>query len=163
MLYRQVWVVVALGAACLLVEGCGQGQSRKPTAGETSVPKLLEKLPNLKPLNVQSCIFAVETSTSRSAVPSPSDTRVEINGSALLSESGSRALKSGFQWKPVSRDRIPSSLAATVPSGELLVSEDLNDTFSSNPTCAHGYVVVLKNSNFDRVYFLASDKDHPIK
>ena len=130
---------------------------------DTSVSDLLAKLPNLKPLDIGSCSYTVEKSSVKSMVPSPSDVRVELSGSAALSEAGSQALKSGFEWKPLSRDAVPPGLLTLVPPGDLVVSAKLNETFANNPTYAHGFVVVVADDNWMRVYLLATDMDHPIK
>lgn len=36
-------------------------------------------------------------------------------------------------------------------------------TFNNNPTFAHGFVVVIEDAGWERIYFLANDMDHPIE
>lgn len=155
------WIAVALLVSLISVEGCAR-KTTKPGPRDTSVSSLVKNLPNLNRFEVESCSFVVNTETSRSAVPSPSDTRTELQGSAVLSEAAAQNMRSDSSWKPVERSKIPTSLSAIVPSGDLLTSEPFNATFSNNPFFWHGYAVVLRGGNSRQVYFVATDKDHPI-
>ena len=158
------FVAIALVVILILgLNGCGNSGTNAAVVKKTSVPDLLAGLPNLKPLDIESCMYTVEKRTARSMVPSPSDVRLEVKGSAVLSEAGSRTLRSGFKWKAVSRDTVPPSLLAIVPLGNVQVSEKLNETFADNPTLAHGFVVALPDDTWKRIYLLATDLDHPIE
>ena len=155
--------ITLLIVAVPVFNACSRSGTNAPVVKNTSVSDLLAKLPNLKPLHIQSCSYTVEASSARTLLPSPSDLRVEIKGSAVLSEAGSRALRSGFEWKPASRDIVPPSLLAIVPPGNVLVSQNLHETFANNPRYPHGFVVALAEGAWSRVYFLATDLDHPIE
>ena len=92
-------VIIALSVS--LWVGCQQNHMK---TSSQSVSALLTKLPNLKLLSVESCTFTFETNTGRSAVPSPSDTRVEVVGSAILSTQCMETLRSQFQWLSSSKE-----------------------------------------------------------
>ncbi len=147
----------------LLIGGCnGNGSGSQVSAG-SSVTELLGKLPNLQPYGIESCDYTVEKSSASSRMPSPSDIRVELRGSAKLSESGFGSMKSKFTWGAIPREKIPKALADTAPVGNLLYSQKLNESFADNPTFAHGFVVVPEQEGARTVYFLATDIDHPIR
>ena len=88
---------------------------------------------------------------------------MELKATIVLSESGSKDLKTGFVWKSVRRADIPSALRAMLPPGDVIVSPKLNKSFSGNPTYAHGLVIALANESWNRVYVLATDRDHPVQ
>lgn len=146
--------------------GCGRTNVKPPLASNTSVPELLTKLPNLKPHNITSCSYTIETSSTAGrldTVPAPSDTRYELRGSAVLSEDAAKALESAGDWKPARRDEIPGSLSAVLPPGDILVSQKLNESFERNPMYRHGFVATVTKDGWSKVYFLATDMDHPIQ
>lgn len=81
----------------------------------------------------------------------------------MLSDGGFQKLKTSFEWRPVPRNTVPSDLLKVVPEGNILASDRFNETFNSNPTYAHGFVVVIEGGNWECIYFLANDIDHPMK
>jgi hypothetical protein len=128
-----------------------------------SVEELVSKLPNLKPLNVVECEFVLTRhNSSRSVIPSPSDVLLMIVGSVTLNEVGWKDIRSRYEWKIVSRDIIPADLIDSLPAGVVSVSYKLNESFSDNPTFAHGFVAI-SNAIENRIYLLATDIDHPIR
>jgi hypothetical protein len=129
----------------------------------TSVPTLLTHLSNLAVYNITSCSFVAKRTSQATWIPSPSDTRLELKGLALLSADDAKVLKSTFTWKLVPRGDIPDSLLAMMPPGDVLVSQALNASFSRNRTYCHGFVATLTSDDWSRIYFLATDMDHPIK
>jgi len=166
MIYQQLGQIAVVGAAVLTaasLEGCAGRPAPRPVAPETRVSSLLEKLPNLKPFNPESCSYTIERSSRPSRLPSPADVLVELKGAATLSESGFTEIRSSFRWKRIARNDIPPSLLPLVPTGDALASEEFNDGFSTNPMAyVHGFVVILDNDP-RRIYFLARDIDHPLK
>jgi len=149
----------------VVIGGCsggGRGSQVKVNTS-SSVTELLNKLPNLKPFGVESCTYTIEKSSVDSRVPSPSDVRVELKGSAQLSETGFRAIKSQLVWAAIPRDRVPVSLVDVVPDGDLLYSPKLNESFAENPTFAHGFVVMCAQDGARTIFFLSRDLDHPIE
>lgn len=156
-------VVFVLGLAVL--SGCSNGSSSttKPAAPSSSVPDLLAKLANLKQYSVESCEHTTEKSTSSGGLPSPSDIRLELKGSAVLSDEGSKALMSAYAWKPVKRDDVPRALVAILPPGNVLASDEFNESFGQNTTYVHGAAAIIEGDTARRVYFVASDIDHPIR
>lgn len=155
---------ILLVVTVAVLGGCGRSKVKTPMAKNTSVSDLLTKLPNLKPHEITSCSYTVEKSSPVAArVPSPSDVRMELKGSAVLSENGAKTLKSTFNWKPMRRDDIPASLLVVLPPGDVLVSQKLNESFEDNPTYRHGFAATITKDGCSRVYFLATDLDHPIK
>jgi hypothetical protein len=88
---------------------------------------------------------------------------VQLVGSVELSDDAGSLIEAAFDWKPVSRNEIPGSLARILPSGDLVFSERLNESFSDNPTFAHGLMVRLDAAEKHVIFFLARDIDHPIK
>lgn len=155
---------ILLVVTVAVLNGCGGAEVKTPMAKNTSVSELLTKLPNLKPHDIRSCSYTVEKSSpAATSVPSPSDVRVELKGSVVLSEDGAKTLKSTFDWKPVRRDDIPASLSAVLPPGDVLVSQTLNESFEDNPTFRHGFVATIAKDSWSKVHFLATDLDHPIK
>lgn len=161
-------LVACLSAATIAVAiflvGCSssrRGSSQVSTS--SSVTELLGMLPNLQPYGMESCSYKIEKSSADSRVPSPSDVRVELKGSAKLSESSFEAIESQFGWAVIPRDRLPPGLAEIVPAADLLYSQKLNESFADNPTFAHGFVVVPKQEGARTIYFLSTDIDHPIR
>ena len=156
-------VFLFLGMTVFFVLNDSGRKSSSPTVSSSSVPDLLERLPNLNPIGIDSCSYAVEKSTANSLVPSPSDTKLELKGSAKLSEGNSKRIRSRFDWKQIARADIPKSLLDIVPSGDILVSEKLNESFADNPRYAHGFVIMLADESSRTIFFLSTDMDHPIK
>ena len=160
LLAPMVFLALAINFLC----GCSKSTGTTPVASSSSVSELLAKLPILKPLGIESCRYTIEKNSAASRLPSPSDVRVEIKGLAVLSESGSKTLKSSYEWKSIRRDDIPKSLLTILPPGDVLISEKLNESFADNhPNLTHGFVVTLVDNSWSRVYFLATDMDHLIK
>jgi hypothetical protein len=150
-----------------VLEACRQEAASKPVSAtvsvitETSVARLLEKSPSLQALRIESCGYVCEKATPQNGLPPPSDTRLEIRGSAVLSGAGVDVLKSTLAWEPVTQDRIPAGLQAMLPPGNTLVSKTLNEAFTKNPTDAHGFVVLADGGRQMAICFLARDLDHP--
>jgi len=113
-------------------------------------------------VEVTNCDFSVTSTRVGRGVPSPSDTLVQLEGTVDLSNDGAVYLQTHFKWDVTRREDIPKSLQTSLPIGDFLVSKELNETFSKNPTYRHGFVVVMKD-NWSRTYFLVNDKDHPIR
>jgi hypothetical protein len=86
--------------------------------------------------------------------------QVELKGYARFSERGQAAL-SQFGWQKVAQDEIPRNLSAILPHGSYMVSQEMNSSFHTNPTFAHGFVVIVEACP-EQVYFLSTDIDHPI-
>jgi hypothetical protein len=147
----------------IVVGGCGEPEVSPPMTKSTSVPDLMEMLPNLRTYDIRACSYSVDKRSEVSWVPSPSDVRVELKGSATLSENAARALKAAFDWKPAKRDDIPASLAGLLPAGGILVSHQLNESFEGNRTYPRGFVATMSADDWRKIYFLARDIDHPIK
>jgi len=155
----MVLVALAFGA----LEGCGNSANTKPAASNSSVSDLLTKLPNLKPLGIDSCTYTLDKSSANSRLPSPSDVKMTLRGSAQLSAEGFKTLTSRFVWKPISRKDVPKILLPIVPAGNLLSSHKFNESFADNPTYAHGFVVLLAGGKSRSIFLLSTDMDHPIK
>ena len=68
--------VIFLGITTMLWFGCDRTSSTKPVASSTSVSDMLTKLPNLKPIAIDSCSYTVEKNSAARGVPSPSDVRM---------------------------------------------------------------------------------------
>ena len=151
-----------LGMTTLLYWGCNQPASTKPVVSSTSVSGMLMNLPNLKSLAIDTCSYTVRRSSVSRGVPSPSDIRMELRGTADISDSAGETLTTSFDWKIARRDDIPPSLSAMLPPGDVMISAKFNETFINNPTYTHGLVAIIAK-NWTRVYFLATDRDHPIK
>ena len=145
--------------------GCGKSTNTKPPVSKSSVSGLLAALPNLKSLGIESCSYTFEKSTARSLVPSSSDVKVTVRGSAQLSEEGFKTLRSRFEWKPISRSDVPESLLAIVPAGDILYSQKFNESFDDNPinSYTNGFVVILTGGDSRSIFLLSTDIDHPIK
>lgn len=149
---------------CMMLGATGCDSSKTPNSSKSgsSVTWLEEKLPNLSEFGITSCSYTVvRRAAARSAVPSPSDTELELSGYAVLSDVGVKKLKSQSDWKPAKRAQLPVVLSRIAPSGDVLISESLNKTFSKNGTYAHGVVVMLADDRI-RLYFVAHDLDHPL-
>jgi hypothetical protein len=127
-----------------------------------SIPDLLTELPGLKPGDIKSCTYTVEESTKSVGIPSPHDTQIVLTGSAALSQTCAKALKSGYEWKPMRRADVPARLSAIMPPGDVLVSTKLNEGFENVSTYRHGFIAVLA-SDQNRIYFLATDFEHSIE
>jgi hypothetical protein len=156
---------ILLTVTIAVLNGCGGSGIKVPAAKNTSLSELLTKLPNMKPHGIESCSYTVEKNSpgAPGGVPSPSDVRMELAGTVLLTADGAETLKSTFDWKPVRREDIPASLLAHMPAGDVLVSQKLNESFENNPTYRHGFVATIMKDGWSRVYFLATDLDHPIQ
>lgn len=155
-------LALMLGMMAACVSSCGRAAPAASETRSTSVEDLLKFLPNLNAIGVTSADYTVTKSSASRGVPSPSDTRIELLGTADLSEDAAKKLQQSFEWVAAHRARIPVKILAILPSGDYLASSKLNDSFSENPTYAHGRVVVVAG-NWGRLYFLASDMDHPIE
>ena len=147
----------------LLISGCGRSGGNGPEVSHSSVLDLMTILPNMKAFDVESCDYTVCKSTESSRVPSPSDTKIEVKGTAVLSEESSKRIRSQFDWKIIARTDLPKSILTILPNGDFLGSAKLNETFTDNPTYAHGFVIVLGDSSSRTLYFLATDMDHSIE
>ena len=156
-------LVATIVVVMFLIGGCSESGDGSQANTSSSVTELLRSLPNLQPYGVESCNYAIEKSSINSRVPSPTDVRVELKGSAKLSESGFGAMESHFAWASIPRHRLPAGLAEIVPAGDLLYSQKLNESFADNPTFAHGFVVIASQEGARRIYFLSTDIDHPIR
>ncbi|MDM8563184.1 hypothetical protein QUF54_07510 [Candidatus Marithioploca araucensis] len=166
---KKKWtILMALGVLGILFFGCSctDGDSNGPLevhAVNDSVAELVSRLPNLKPLNIVECEFVLTRhNSSRSIIPSPSDVSLKLVGQVTLNEAGWKDIRSRYEWKFISRDVIPEDLNAYLPVGAVLVSYKLNESFSNNPTFAHGFVVI-SNAVENQIYLLATDIDHPIR
>jgi len=155
-------LAIMLGVLVISVSSCGRATSSASTTRSTSVADMLKFLPNLNAIDVVSADYAVTKDSASRGVPSPSDIRMELLGTADLSEDAAKKLQHSFEWKAANRKDIPAKILSILPSGDYQVSTKLNDSFSGNPTYAHGRVVVVAG-NWGRLYFLASDRDHPIE
>lgn len=143
--------------------GCPRSQQNSASSNSTSVADLIGRLPNLRDLEIESCSYIIREEQTASGVPSPSDKLVSICGTVVLTETGNRFIRSKFQWKQLLRSEIPADLSTVLPGDPLVASDEFNDSFTSNPTFAHGFVVLLTSSSERTMYVLASDIDHPIK
>ena len=142
---------------------CGCGKSTRTRHSESqSIPDLVAKLPMFDGLGVESCSYTVDRSSVSGGLPSPSDVRLELRGWAVLSKEGMNTLRLSYEWKPVGREDVPQSLVALLPLGAVQVSQKLNRSFTHNKTYVHGFVVILEETEVKRVYFMATDLDHPI-
>ncbi len=149
-----------LGLMLISLAGCG---GKHTVIKESNVAHLLTRLPNLTQLGIVTCNYTWESRTSTSAVPSPSDTKVTISGTAALSPAGAERLKGEFTWEPLSRANLPKLLAALVPPGDLLFSPNLNASFKSNASLPQGFVVILSDGKWNTLFFAASDVDHSLE
>jgi len=154
-----IFVALMIG----LLGACDNSANTKPGASKSSVSALLAKLPNLKPLGIDSCSYRISKSSTMGRLPSPSDVKMELIGTAQLAQESSKTLRSSFEWKPILRDDVPASLLTILPAGELLVSHKLNMSFADNPTYAHGFVVILGRGDSSRIFVISTDMDHPIE
>jgi hypothetical protein len=148
---------------CLpLIGGCSV-RDTSISADKDSVVDLVDALPNLKPLEIESCQYEIKQVTEIGWVPSPSDTETERKGSIVVSESSAANLHSTFTWDRVAHAELPAALAAIVPPGDLLISSELNGTFKMNQRHPWGMMVRLDDPKSRELYFLTHDQDHPIK
>lgn len=157
----QLVLVLMIAIAASLLTGCDQSPATRSAQGKTSPLEMQGMLPNLKPVDIVSCNFAVARSSLPSQLSVPSDTRMQVTGSAAVSDAGAWVLKTEPDWNPISRQDIPKSLQAILPSRDIIVSSKLNASFDQNPTYAHGFVVVLVADTGRIMYFFATDVDHP--
>lgn len=155
-------LAMMLGVMVTSVASCRRAAPVASATRSTSVADLLKFLPNLNAIDVTSADYTVTKNTASRGVPSPSDIRMELLGTADLSEDAAKKLQQSFEWKTAHRENIPAKILSILPSGDYQGSPKLNDSFSGNPTYAHGRVVVMAG-NWGRLYFLASDRDHPIE
>jgi len=58
---------------------------------------------------------------------------------------------------------IPQALRDLLPEGDLLVSPKFNESFTQNKAYVHGFAVLPADDGSKRIYFIATDKDHPIE
>ena len=158
----RITSIVALTGITLGMIGCGSSPPKSPNTKRTSVSALEKALPNLAVFDITSCSYTVTSRTSRSIVPSPSDTLLELVGHATISDTGAERIRMGFEWEPVKRDQIPPELLSIMPPGPASFSRGLNRTFDSNGTYAHGVVIVLAE-DWSKLYFVTRDRDHPIE
>lgn len=150
-------------AVMFLMIGCDRPASRSKVTAHSSVREVSGKLPNLARYRIESCTYTFSESNSGRGVPSPSDIRVELKGSLRLAENGYEEIKAGFEWGRIDRADVPSVLEAILPEGDLLSSARLNESFSENPTFAHGFVVTQAVDASCRLFFLSTDIDHPME
>ncbi len=155
-------LAMMLGVMVACVSSCGRAAPAASGTRSTSVADLLKFLPNLNAIDVTSADYTITKNSASRGVPSPSDIRMELLGTADLSEDAAKKLQQSFEWKAVHHEKMPAKILTILPSGDYLASSKLNDSFSGNPTYAHGRVVVIAG-NWGRLYFLASDRDHPIE
>lgn len=156
-------ITMILIVLTITMYGCNRSGRNTTIERNASVPDLLGKLPNLKLYDIKSCSYIIEKSSTTAWVPSPSDLRVELKGSVVLSVDGAKMIKSQFSWQPISRTDIPGSLSEILPAGDVLVSQKLNESFTDNPTYRHGFVVTFAKDDWSQIYLLATDLDHPIR
>jgi len=155
----MVLVTLLLG----VLGGCDTSADTKRVASSLSVSDLLTKLPKLKPFGIDSCSYTLERSTVGSRVPSPSDVRIMLRGSAQLSAEGYNKLRSRFEWRPISRGDVPKNLRPILRAGVLLFSQELNESFADNPTYGNGFVVILERGASRTIFLLATNIDYPIE
>lgn len=158
----QILALAGLTGLVLGMTGCGSSSTKTPITKSSSVPTLEAALPNLAVFGLTSCSYTSYKHTSRSIVPSPSDTLVEVVGHVAISQSGAAKLKADFKWEAVRRDQIPAALLAIVPAGQTLLSRKLNRSFDQNATYPNGFLVVIAGK-YHELYFMARDLDHPIE
>lgn len=163
--FTRVVSVVFLATLAIMGQGCSLSVKRSSFFSSTSslTPGLVKHLPNLAAMDLQACNYTIDTRTKSGLVPLPFDTRNELRGSAELSEAGWERLKSTGKWKPVSRNAVSSRLLKIVPSGEILASRDFDKSFSANSTYCKGAAVILADGDSRRVFFLATDRYHPVQ
>lgn len=125
--------------------------------------ELLKLLPNLSKYEITECSFSVAHSGRSRGVPSPSDIRTDLNGSATFSEDAAAALKADFDWQPVSRDDLPTSVLSDAPAGALMTSAGFNESFDSNARYVKAYAVTSADAPCVKIYFVATDLDHSIE
>ena len=159
-IFRMAMLVVAVG----LAGGCEVPEARTSSKGSDKT-KLVSWLVNLKEFDVTSCEYTLNKSsdTKFGRLPSPADTRMELTGFAELSDEGLAKLKADFDWAPAKRTEVPPALRALLPEGDILVSPKFNESFAPNKAFVHGFAVLPADDKAKRVYFLATDKDHPIE
>jgi len=157
---RVAILVVAVG----LAGGCELPEARTSSKGKEE-SKLVSWLENLKEFDVKSCEYTLEKSSDSKfgRMPSSADTRMELTGFAELSPEGLAKLKADFDWTPAGRETVPPALRPLLPEGDILVSPKLNESFEKNRSFTHGFVALPADDNSKRVYFLTTDKDHPIE
>ncbi len=157
-----------LGVACAcsagLVAACGQGDSAAAVQGD-SVQRLLRDLPNLADLDLRACSYVEKRSTRSGLIPSPADTAMQLKGIATLSPAGVDRARAAFEWREASRGDLPAVLRDLIPEeqGVVLVSSDFNAAFQSNARYPHGVVAVLNQQDWEDIYFVAQDIDHPVE
>jgi hypothetical protein len=123
-------------------------------------------LPNLERIEIESCKYTAEKGKQRTtfpSVPSPSDTWLRITGSAVLTADAFRALRADSVWETLRPDQIPAQLGAILPTITPQTSEVLNGAFSQNATFTYGIIVSTADDPERRIYFIATDRDHPLE
>lgn len=142
---------------------CGQTNLPAPVTTRSSSVSLIRKnMPNLGALDITAVNYTITRENVACGVPSPSDTRLELHGIVDVSTSEAEKLQNSLEWKSAPRNNIPPAMWTMLPSGDYTVSTRVNDSFSNNPTYAHGFVVIVAGK-WDRLYVLATDRDHPIR
>jgi len=127
-----------------------------------SIPDLLKLLPNLKSLKPESCAFERIAATKKSDLPSPSDTTIKVIGWIQMEKSDLDQFRSEDRWNALNPKAIPSDLKNRLPGGRWLVSTKWNRSFNTNPTMAHGILLLPEASEEKRVWIYSQDMDHPI-
>jgi len=158
---------IALGAclalcAVAVAAGCTPKPSAPTVTTATGVDGLRKLLPNLDKYEIESCSYSVGQSKTGRGLPSPSDTRVDLTATVTLSSAGAAALNADFTWAPVDRTGLPASVLAIAPEGDLVVSEDLNESFDTNARYVNAFVVSSAHAPGAKLYILATDIDHSI-
>lgn len=160
----QYRYVIALLLTLLYLPGCGK--SPPPPPAKNASPASLVKLIQIwKAEDLKRCDFTITKQNSASALsfPSPSDTQLELKGWAELSEPAAASLKADYQWEEVALEKVPTALKSTLPAESFQTSRKLNEQFEQNPTYRHGFVVISKKQGWSKIYFVATDLDHPLE
>lgn len=160
-----------IATTCLLAIGWvlwnnSSSPARQSGGSPTSRPvaDLLKLLPNLADLGIERCGYAISSKNHykiTDLVPSPSDIECKIDGWFELSPAGREKVFRDYVWKPIDDAQIPRRLKENIPAGGISISEKFNDTFNQNGTYAHGFVAAI-DDNYQKLFFVASDMDHPI-
>lgn len=129
----------------------------------TSIEELVKLLPNLTSLEPVACEFERIVTTSRSGLPSPSDTAIQLFGWLQLSESDLAALKLSDEWKVIDEKRMPPTLKKLLSVTEFSISDKWNRRFGSNPNMVHGVLMLPGQSEDRKVWFYVQDMDHPLE
>lgn len=153
-----VLVLVIIGAEPQAGSATSDANNRKSAATE----ELLKLLPNLKPFEITACSYQKTFGTKKSDVPSPADTLVQVTGWIELKREIFEELMATEQWEVLRPEQLPKELKQQIPSGELKTCKKLNLRFNSNPTIAHGILLVPSKGNERKIWLLAKDIDHPI-